>query len=88
MYRTQATFDHVFGLRASSKLHLAQSVHQAAASLGLLQDRADHRHESGGKKFIAWLSTTSSNWLIVFDDADELQSLLQYMPNRRRGSIL
>lgn len=87
-YRTQAMFDHVFWLRANSNLHLAQSFHQAAVSLGLVQGRGDHNHESSRQKFIAWLSTTSSQVLLVFDDADELQITLRFMPQWRRGSII
>ena len=87
-YRIQATFDHVLWIRANSNLHLAQSFHEAAVSLGLVQDRIDHNHESSRHKLIAWLSTTSSKWLLVFDDADKLQILSRFMPNRRRGSII
>ena len=87
-YRTQATFDYVIWLRANSYLHLAQSFHEAAASLGLTQDRRDHNHESSRQKLISWLSTTSSKWLLVFDDADELHILPQFMPNRRGGTII
>lgn len=86
--RIQARFDHVLWLRANSNLHLAQSFHEAAVSLGLVQDRRDHYHENSRKKLVAWLSTTSSRWLLVFDDADELQLLSRFMPNRRRGSII
>ena len=87
-YRTQAAFDHVFWLRANSNLHLAQSVHEAAVSLGLVKDRRDHNHESSRQKLVAWLSTTSSKWLLVFDDADELQTLPLFTRNRHCGSII
>lgn len=88
IYRTQAMFDIVLWLRASSKLHLAQSFHEAAVSLGLVQDRRDHNHESSRQKLIAWLSTTSSKTLLVFDDADDLQILPKFIPNPRRSSII
>ena len=87
-YRTQAVFENVFWLRANSNLHLAQSYHQAAISLGLVQDRGDHNHENSRHKFIHWLSTTCSKWLLVFDDADELQVLPDFMPRRHHGSII
>lgn len=87
-YRIQATFDLVFWLRADSNLHLAQSCHEAAVGLGLVQDRKDHNHESSRQKLLAWLSTTSSRWLLVFDDADDFQNLSNFMPNRARGSII
>ena len=87
-YRTQAVFDNVFWLRADSNLHLAQSYHQAATSLGLVQDRGDHNHENSRHEFIDWLSTTCSKWLLVFDDADELQILSDFMPRRHHGSII
>ena len=87
-YRIQAEFDNVFWLRANSKLHLAQSYHQAATSLGLIRDRGDHDHENSRHKFRDWLSITCSRWLLVFDDADELQVLPEFMPRRRHGSII
>ena len=87
-YRTQSTFNYVLWLRANSNLHLAQSFHEAAVSIGLVQDRRDHNHESSRQKLIAWLSTTTSKWLLVLDDADELRILRHYMPNRRGGSII
>ena len=87
-YRTQATFDYVIWLRANTYLHLAQSFHEAAASLGLTQDRRDHNHASSRQKLIAWLSTTSSKWLLVFDDADTVQVLPHFMPNPSRGTII
>ena len=88
IYRTQATFDYVFWIRANSYLHLAQSFHEAAASLGLTQDRRDHSHVSSRQKLKAWLSTTSSKWLLVFDDADKVQVLPDFMPNPSRGTII
>lgn len=87
-YRTQAKFDHVFWLRANSYLHLAQSFHEAAVSLGLVQDRRDYNHKSSRQKLAAWLSTASSKWLLVLDDVDELQILSHFIPNRSRGSII
>ena len=87
-YRTQNTFDYILWLRCNSKLHLAQSFHEAAVSLGLVQDRRDHDHESSRQKLIAWLSATSSRWLLVFDDADDLQILPHFMPDRCHGSIV
>ena len=92
IYRTQAAFDHVFWLHASSYLHLAQSSHEAAVSLGLVQDRRDHNHENSRQKLEAWLSTTCLRWLLVLDDADELQTLSRFLsrfvPYRHRGSII
>ena len=87
-YRTQNTFDYILWLRCNSKLHLAQSFHEAAVSLGLVQDRRDHDHESSRQKLIAWLSATSSRWLLIFDDADDLQILPHFMPDRCHGSIV
>ena len=87
-YRKQATFDYVFWLRADSILHLAQSFHEAAVSIGLVRDRKDHNHESSKQKLIAWLSTTGSRWLLIFDDADKLQIIPDFLPTHRSGSII
>lgn len=88
MYRIAPMFDNILWIRASSELHLAQSFHETAVSLGLVQARADHNHENSRQKLLAWLSTTSRAWLIIFDDANELQILSQFLPDPSKGSIL
>ena len=88
MYRIAPMFDNVLWIRASSELHLAQSFHEAAVSLGLVQARADHNHENSRKRLLAWLSTTSRAWLIVFDDANQLQMLSRFLPDPSKGSVL
>ncbi len=88
MYRIAPMFDNILWIRASSELHLAQSFHEAAVSLGLAEARADHNHENSRKKLLAWLSTTSRAWLIVFDDANQLRMLSQFLPDPPKGSVL
>ena len=88
MYRIAPMFDNILWIHASSELHLAQSFHEAAVSLGLVQARADHNHENSRQKLLAWLSTTSRAWLIIFDDANRLQMLSQFLPDPSKGSVL
>ncbi|KAK0514077.1 hypothetical protein JMJ35_003799 [Cladonia borealis] len=88
MYRIAPMFDNILWIRASSEVHLAQSFHEAAVSLGLVQARADHNHENSRQKLLGWLSTTSRAWLIIFDDANQLQMLSQFLPDPSKGSVL
>ena len=88
MYRIAPMFDNILWIRASSELHLAQSFHEAAVSLGLVQVRADHNHENSRKRLLDWLSKTSSTWLIVFDDANQLRMLPRFLPTPPKGYVL
>ena len=88
MYRIAPMFDNIFWIRASSERHLSQSFHEAAVSLGLVQARADHNHESSRKKLLAWLSKTTRAWLMVFDDANQLRMLSEFLPDPLKGSVL
>ena len=88
MYRIAPMFDNIFWICASSELHLAQSFHEAAVSLGLVQARSDHNHENSRKKLLAWLSRTTRAWLMVFDDANQLRMLSEFLPDPLKGSVL
>lgn len=88
MYRIAPMFDNIFWIRASSELHLAQSFHEAAVSLGLVQARSDHNHENSRKKLLAWLSKTTRAWLMIFDDANQLRMLSEFLPDPLKGSVL
>lgn len=44
-YRSQELYDHVLWLRANNGLHLAQSFHEAAIALQLVQNRGNYDHE-------------------------------------------
>jgi len=56
-------------------------------SVRLVQDRADHNHKRSRHALRAWLSITSATWLLIFDDADEVEILRQFIPKSRKGAI-
>ena len=87
-YRIQEFYDHVFWLRANNEVHLARSYHEAAISLQLVQDRGNYDHESSREKFLDWLLTTKTKWLLVLDDADQLHVLRRFLPKPLIGSII
>ena len=87
-YRIQKNYDHVLWLRADSEIHLAQSLHDAAISLKLVQNLADHDHTNSRHSFLTWLSTTTARWLLILNDADNSQILAPFVPHVRRGSIM
>ena len=88
-YRIQSSFDHVLWLRADDEIHLSHSVHEAARSLEIVNDRAaNHDHENSRTRLREWLSTTKTSWLLVFDDADEPEILRSFLPEHCLGTIL
>ena len=88
-YRVQSSFDHVLWLRANDGIHLSHSFHEAARSLGIVNDRAaNHDHENSRIRLLEWLSTTKTSWLLVFDDADEPEILRSFLPEHCLGTIL
>lgn len=88
VYRSQGQFDHVLWLRANDEIHLALSFHEAAVSLGLVQGRSNHDHERSRHRLLAWLSTTTAKWLLLFDDADDIRILPHYTPKADSGVVL
>lgn len=88
-YRIQPFFEHIFWLRANDGIHLSHSFHEAARSLEIITDRAaNHDHENSRIRFLEWLSTTTTSWLLVFDDADQLEILRSFLPEPCLGTIL
>lgn len=88
-YRIQSSFDHVLWLRANDGIHLSLSFHEAARSLGIVDDRAaNHDHENSRIRLLEWLSTTKTSWLLIFDDADEPEILRSFLPEHCLGTIL
>ena len=88
-YRIQPFFDHVLWLRANDGIHLSHSFHEAARSLDLITDRAaNHDHENSRIRLLEWLSTTKSSWFLVFDDADQFETLRPFLPEPCLGTVL
>ncbi|KAL8769560.1 MAG: hypothetical protein Q9209_004491 [Squamulea sp. 1 TL-2023] len=87
-YRIQPSFDHVLWLRANDEIHLSHSIHEAARSLELTKDRANHDHEYSRIRLLEWLSNTQTSWLLIFDDADQPEILRSFLPEPCLGTIL
>ena len=88
MYRIQQQYEFVFWLRATDEFQLARSFHEVAIGLHIVEGREDYDHESSRQGVLEWLFTTTANWLLIIDDADDLELLQQYIPTPCRGSII
>ena len=88
LYRNPDLFDSVFWMNANDISHIGRSVHDAAAAVGLLPSRNCHDHTISRTRFNQWLEITDSNWLLVFDDADDIGLLESYIPVGHSGCIL
>lgn len=88
LYSDAACFHAVFWIKANNIFHLGRSIHDAAVAIGLVPNRNCHNHEKSRTEFISWLENADSNWLLVFDDVEDVNLLQLYIPRGQFGSIL
>ncbi|KAK9781070.1 putative NB-ARC domain-containing protein [Seiridium cardinale] len=82
------TFKAIFWISADTNGKLTQGLFDAAQQLGLIPPSTVVDEEKYIKEFIAWLASCDDEWLIVFDNADDLEVLKPYWPPANKGSIL
>jgi hypothetical protein len=82
------SFDAVFWVRADESSRLAREFAHLSMTLGL---------ESGGEVgdkavsrnlVLEWLASTERPWLLVFDNADDIEILNDYWPMSNNGAII
>ncbi|TRX96272.1 hypothetical protein FHL15_002996 [Xylaria flabelliformis] len=82
-------YDVVLWIFADSSITIGQSFRDIARGLQLCQTPEEVQDSAAAVwKVKNWLSSTSSSWLIVFDNADDLQALKVAWPGTAQGSIL
>lgn len=88
VHRYGIHFEHIFWIQASNPSSLAQSFHEVAVALGLIKGRNNHNHAQSKAALGSWFEATESRWLMIFDNADELEYLEPYLPRCNIGSII
>jgi hypothetical protein len=102
-YATKDLYEAIFVLQASDTEKLAQSFAEMSVALGLETEAGDQiisknivlgwlsqpvRHIQEGTAVFANEMKDLVSWLIVFDNADDLNVLRDFWPQSERGSIL
>ncbi|KAJ5723330.1 hypothetical protein N7488_001365 [Penicillium malachiteum] len=88
VHRHGLQFSSVMWVQASHRQNIAQSFHEIAFALNLIEGHKEHSHAQSRARLTAWLTETKSDWLLIFDDADEIDSLITYIPRCDHGNIL
>lgn len=98
-YSRRSEFSAIFWLEAGGTSQLASSFGRIAAQLGLKTSEEARDLDTSKELVKAWLSkpkrTTeidgqieNDSWLLIFDNADNLDNISDYLPWRGNGSIL
>lgn len=85
-YRYAHLYTAVLWVRADSHQLLASDFISLTSSLNLKEKMATNPSQAiGAVKH--WLQTQSS-WLLIFDNVEDIDSLTEFLPTRRSGSVL
>jgi tetratricopeptide (TPR) repeat protein len=86
--REQGDYKHTFWVNAASEEALLTSF----VTLAQLLPAFPAKSEPDQQKLVAaikrWLEQCQQRWLLIFDNADDISLLREYLPQRGNGSIL
>jgi len=84
-HRHEHDYDVRWRVRAGDLASLQEDLVRLGSELGVVSP-ADPL-ESSARKVLTWLST-HQRWLVIFDDADGLVSLVDWLPSSCRGHVI
>lgn len=85
-YRYLNNYDYIFWVNADSQERLISSYVKIASHLKVLgRNVQDQSHVIEAVKH--WL-TTHERWLLIFDNADEIKIIKQFIPSGKHGHVL
>ena len=84
-YEHQQDYKAVLWIKASTQLEIRQDMADAAKQLKLPHDET--KLEDGVRALMLWLEQ-NSDWLLIFDNADDPELLKPFMPRTQEGHIL
>ncbi|KAH7304982.1 P-loop containing nucleoside triphosphate hydrolase protein [Stachybotrys elegans] len=86
-YQYADTYDIIIWIAAETPITIGQSFREVAQGLHLCHEAEELRDTAVAIQRVKnWLSTTSSRWLIMFDNADDLASVKLEPFNESEGS--
>ncbi|KAG9242074.1 hypothetical protein BJ878DRAFT_544615 [Calycina marina] len=82
-------YDTVLWISADTSISMGQSFRDIAQHLSLIKTEEEKQDAvAATMKVKTWLRETRSTWLLIFDNADDLEILRQAWPGDSRGSVL
>ena len=88
IYDQLEQFPAVFWMQADTHQKLAQSYVNAAKRLHLEPEESQKDVDAVTTVLKTWLSETKDHWLIVYDNADDLNVLKPFWPPGNQGCII
>jgi hypothetical protein len=85
-YRHAADYKEIWWLRSEGAATLAINFASIAHKLKL-PEKDEKDQDTAIKAVIRWLEN-NDDWLLIFDNAEELKRIKQYLPEQARGHIL
>ncbi|KAI0024434.1 P-loop containing nucleoside triphosphate hydrolase protein [Xylariomycetidae sp. FL0641] len=88
-HQNTGTYDVVLWISADNAITIGQSFREVAQGLELSQTAEEIQDSAAATwKVKNWLTSTTSSWLVIFDNADDLQALKTAWPGSSHGSVL
>ncbi|KAI9719975.1 MAG: hypothetical protein M1812_003100 [Candelaria pacifica] len=85
----RAQFDAILWISADNTIKMTQSFLNVAQHLGLITDTREEQDSVAAMvKVKAWLASARCHWLLIFNNADNLEVLKQAWPGNSKGSVL
>jgi tetratricopeptide (TPR) repeat protein len=82
-------FDHIFWIDASSQLTIEQSYKGIAAANGLDgSGKSSEKADVTVEAVLRWLENSKQEWLLLFDNCENIPALYNLIPSGDRGNIL
>ena len=88
IYGHMNDYPAVFWMNADSRAKLQSSFVDAAKKLRLEEEESQRDVESVSKALKSWMEGSRDEWLVVFDNADDLDILKPFWPSGNRGTII
>jgi hypothetical protein len=85
--RHRNAYESVLWVNAESKKHILQSYERMAESLHLMKDTTTDQ-SSCIEPVNSCLSKIPAPWLMVFDDVEDYDEIMQYLPSSPNGQVI
>jgi hypothetical protein len=81
-------FPAIFWITADSRAKISQGYVDAAKQLQIEPQNSQRDPDTVVQTFKAWLSNTDVDWMLIYDNADDLKLLKPFWPPTSKGSII
>jgi transcriptional regulator with XRE-family HTH domain/tetratricopeptide (TPR) repeat protein len=81
-------YTHTLWISAASEELILTSFAELSTLLPALRQQGEHDERKLAKLVIRWLEVCDESWLMVFDNADDIEMASPYFPTRGNGDLL